>query len=55
MNTDEQQNNKKDAVHYMQTLAEVARESLVILAPDLRVISANPIFYQTFHVEPAAT
>jgi PAS domain-containing protein len=34
----------------MQTLVDVARESFLILDHDLRVISANPIFYQTFKV-----
>lgn len=38
------------AVHYMKTLVEVARESLLILDADIRVITANPVFYQNFHV-----
>src|SRR3989344_6675076 len=46
---------KELALHYMKTLVEVARESFLILDHDLRVISANPIFYQTFRVEPAQT
>jgi two-component system CheB/CheR fusion protein len=41
---------KKLAVHYMETLIDVARESFLILDSKLRVISANPIFYDTFHV-----
>lgn len=41
---------KKLALHYMETLVEVARESFLILDPNLRVISANPVFYQSFHV-----
>ena len=46
---------KKLALHYMKTLVEVARESFLILDADLRVISANPVFYQTFRVTPAQT
>jgi two-component system CheB/CheR fusion protein len=38
------------ALHYMQALVDVARESFVIIGPDLRVIAANPIFYKTFKV-----
>ena len=37
------------AMHYMKTLVEVARESFLILDRDLRVVSANPVFYDTFH------
>jgi two-component system CheB/CheR fusion protein len=46
---------KKLALHYMQTLVDIARESFLILDSDLRVISANPTFYQNFQVEPAQT
>lgn len=45
----------KQAVHYMKTLVDVARESFLILDSDLRVISANPIFYHDFQVTPAKT
>jgi hypothetical protein len=41
---------RKLALHYMATLAEVARESFLILDPNLRVIMANPTFYQSFKV-----
>jgi two-component system CheB/CheR fusion protein len=41
---------KKMALHYMKTLADVARESFLILDADLKVLSANQIFYQTFMV-----
>ncbi len=41
---------KEVALHYMKTLVEVARESFLILDSNLRVISANPMFYQSFHV-----
>jgi len=43
------------ALHYMETLVDVARESFLILNPDLRVISANPVFYQNFQVTPTQT
>lgn len=46
---------KELALHYMRTLVEVARESFLILESDLKVISASPIFYQTFQVNPAQT
>jgi len=52
---DEQKDSKKLALHYMETLVEVARESFLILDADLRVISANPIFYQNFKVSPKET
>src|SRR3989344_7583371 len=39
----------------MKTLAEVARESLLILSSDRRVISANPMFYENFQVSPGET
>ena len=46
---------KELALHYMNTLVEVAVEPFLILDADLRVISANPVFYQTFRVTPAQT
>lgn len=46
---------KQLAVHYMKTLVEVARESFLILDADLKVISANPTFYETFRVRPEQT
>lgn len=46
---------KELALHYMQTLVEVARESFLILDHDLRVISANEVFYRNFQVTPAQT
>jgi len=51
----ESEESKKLALHYMETLIEVARESFLILDADLRVISANPVFYQTFRVAPEQT
>lgn len=41
---------KKQALHYMQTLVDVARESFLILDADIRVISANHVFYKNFQV-----
>src|SRR3989338_8077597 len=46
---------QKIALHYMETLVDVARESFLILNADLKVISANPMFYDTFRVEPGET
>ncbi len=46
---------KKIALHYMKTLVDVAREPFLILDADLKVLSANPIFYQTFEVAPLET
>ncbi len=43
------------ALHYMKTLVEVARESFLILDSHLRVVSANPTFYQNFQVSPEQT
>ena len=43
------------AVHYMKTLVDVARESFLILGEDLKIISANPIFYRVFHTSPEQT
>lgn len=46
---------KQLALHYMTTLVAVARESFLILDSDLRVIKANPTFYQDFRVSPKET
>jgi hypothetical protein len=46
---------KELALYYMKTLVEVARESFLILGPDLKVVSANPTFYKTFRVLPKQT
>ncbi|MBI2050128.1 MAG: hypothetical protein HYT35_01580 [Candidatus Staskawiczbacteria bacterium] len=48
-------NDKYIALHYMETLVDVARESFLILNSNLRVISANPIFYKSFSVSPKQT
>lgn len=42
--------NKKTALHYMETLVDVARESFLIIDAKLIVVAANPIFIQTFKV-----
>ena len=46
---------KKLTLHYMKTLVEVAREAFLILDADLRVISANDVFYKNFQVTPRQT
>lgn len=46
---------KELALHYMQTLVDVARESFLILDSQIKVISANPTFYQNFRVSPEQT
>jgi chemotaxis protein methyltransferase CheR len=46
---------QKIALHYMETLVDVARESFMILDADLKVISANPVFYQNFQVSKEQT
>ncbi len=46
---------RKNAVHYMKMLVDVAREPFIILDCDLRIITANPIFYDYFRVKPKDT
>lgn len=46
---------KKMALHYMETLVDVAHEAFLIIDSGFRVLSANQIFYETFMVEPAQT
>jgi hypothetical protein len=46
---------KEIALHYMKTLVDVARESFLILDSNLKVLSANPIFYDSFQVKPKQT
>ena len=43
------------ALHYMETLVEVSRESFLILDRTFRVISANDVFYHNFQVSPKQT
>lgn len=51
----ETKESKELAMHYFETLVDVARESFLILDADLRVISANPVFYRNFKVLPKET
>jgi len=46
---------KEVALHYMQPLVDVARESFLILDSNLRVILGNPTFYQNFQVTSEQT
>ncbi len=46
---------KELALHYMTTLVAVARESFLILDANLRVISANEVFYNNFRVSSKET
>jgi formate hydrogenlyase transcriptional activator len=40
---------------YAESIVETIREPLIVLAPDLRVITANHSFYATFQVTPEET
>ena len=51
----ELQRSRELALHYMTALTDVARESFLVLGSDLRVILANPTFYQNFKVTFAQT
>lgn len=55
VNTNGSKESQELALHYMKTLVEVARESFLILDSNLRVVSANPTFYQNFQVSPEQT
>jgi len=46
---------KELALHYMKTLVAVARESFLILDANLRIVSANAIFYKNFNVSKDQT
>jgi nitrogen-specific signal transduction histidine kinase len=46
---------KNIALHYMQTLSDVARESFLILDSNLIVLIANPTFYEVFRSSPKQT
>jgi formate hydrogenlyase transcriptional activator len=43
------------AQRYTESIVETIREPLIVLTPDLRVISANHSFYETFQVTPGET
>jgi formate hydrogenlyase transcriptional activator len=44
-----------DTQTYAESIVETIREPLIVLTPDLRLISANHSFYQTFQVTPEET
>lgn len=46
---------KEEALHYFKILVSLSRESFLILDSQLRVISANPVFYQNFKVKSKQT
>lgn len=46
---------QEQALSYMKTLVDVSRESFLILDPYMRVISANPVFYENFQVSAEET
>lgn len=46
---------RQKALHYIDTLVEVAREPFLILDKNLKIISANKSFYQTFRVTKEKT
>ena len=43
------------AQKYAESIVETIREPLIVLTPDLKVISANHSFYETFNVTPEET
>ncbi len=43
------------SIDYAQAIVDTMRESLVVLDVDLRVISANQFFYETFQILPEET
>ncbi len=45
----------REALAYAESIVQTVREPLVILDADLRVISTNRSFYQTFQVSPEET
>src|SRR5512134_1199984 len=45
----------QDAREYAENIVETVREPLVVLDSDLKVLTANLSFYETFKVTPEAT
>ncbi|MGB8930469.1 MAG: PAS domain-containing protein [Anaeromyxobacteraceae bacterium] len=45
----------QDAREYAENIVETVREPLVVLSHDLRILTANQSFYETFRVTPDAT
>src|ERR1700751_4148842 len=52
MNTDDRKIKPIEARAYAETMAETIRESVVVLDDDLRILSANRAFMETFRVTP---
>ncbi|MGH7855376.1 MAG: PAS domain S-box protein [Candidatus Binatia bacterium] len=44
-----------DAKEYAENILDTTREPLLVLDPELKVLSANPAFYETFQVSPEDT
>jgi PAS domain S-box-containing protein len=44
-----------DAIEYAESIVDTVREPLIVLDTDLKVISANHSFYQTFKTKPEET
>src|SRR3989338_6556880 len=55
INQTESEESKKLMLYYIKTLVDLARESFLILDAYLRVLSANPTFYQSFRVSGEET
>ena len=45
----------EEAQKYAESIVTTIRESLIILTPELKVVSANPAFYKNFQVSPEET
>jgi two-component system CheB/CheR fusion protein len=45
----------KEAKNYAENIIRTIRESLIVLSPELKVISANRAFYETFNVSSEQT
>ena len=45
----------ENAQEYTESIVETIREPLIVLTSDLKVISANRSFYETFQVAPEET
>jgi two-component system CheB/CheR fusion protein len=45
----------KNARNYAENIIETVRESLLVLDEDLKILSANQSFYETFKVQPGET
>ena len=44
-----------DRAEYAEGIIRTVRESLLVLSGELKIVSANPCFYRTFHVTPEET